>query len=238
MNNVAGYVSLASLDRKAMNTIISKIQEIYRKCIYVDDIDSSPNAKIHMPILSPHKVKDEKEETLKMNTRQLRLYTTSREIYYYNMMASRHALFKDIFFEEMYKSSDVVFSKGGHLCTLAYQCFGQGMRDHVSDWLINYRKLFIDNKVDDFHIYIRISPKEAMRRKYPNTHEDDLSDKEMQFFEKVDSGYMFGVGSINEKDINRGERAVVINGEDPEDIVFKNVLKAINRHRTLGPEHT
>lgn len=218
-------ISLVGIERAGKGTVIAELKKVYgEQIVFVNEPGSAPRAEIFRAILKPKELGQ--AETLVADRRHyISTYQPSSAVYYHTMMAARYDLFENRILK--LQDTEIVFSDRGHLCTLAYQCFAQGMMGHIGDWQANYYRLFVDNRVDDLHVYLHISPEESCKRKDNRRSEDAFDEATLDFYRKVDQGYVFGIDFVNS--LHRGVRGLIINGELSEEEVFREIRDLVVR---------
>ena len=101
--------------------------------------------------------------------------------------------------------------------TVAYQGYGRGLNIGYLEKLNNFGT---DNIYPEFTIILDIDPNKAMRR-LQRTAPDRMESIGIDFFEKVQEGYY----QIAKR---YPDRCMIINGDQPVDIVFSLIYQSIN----------
>lgn len=228
-NRIVNYVSIVGIERAGKGTLLESLKGDpgLAGVHFVHEPGSTPRADIFRAVLKP-KEESVLETVSKESLRRIRDFTISPEVYYHTMMAARHDLLQTFASGE----SKSIISDRGHLCTLAYQCYGQELHDYILYWQEDYKRLFQDTGINDLHILLDISPEESVRRRPDRRSTDNFDSAEFSFYKKVREGYLSGLAFIRGCDflINR---TVIVNGERDPDIVLSEVRQIVHRHLKL-----
>ena len=221
------YVSIVGIERAGKGTLIHALRSNpdLKDIIFVNEPGSSPRARIFRAILKPRE-ESSAESISGPDLRRISELKVSPEVYFHTMTAARHELL-DMLTET---AGATIISDRGHLCTLAYQCYGQGLTHHINVWQDTYRKLFIDNNIDDLHVLLDISPEESLRRKDSRQSTDAFDEKDLKFYEDVRRGYLRGLEFINTQSRSVKPRGIIVSGAQPKEQSLTEMTTIIKNH--------
>ena len=131
--------------------------------------------------------------------------------------ASRHQLTEEVIRPHLKKNYIVICDRYYDSST-AYQGYG-GNLDIKTIEKIN--GIATGNLIPEVTFYIDISYKDSIkRRKKINKSHDRIESKKIMYYNKVRKGYI-NIAKKNKK------RIIVLNGKNPADLIFRQVLKAL-----------
>lgn len=218
------YISLVGIERAGKGTVLASLNNDLSLSgfKFVREPGSSPRARIFREILKPRETTTQDKALPETVLAALAESRISPEVYYHVMVAGRYDLFENL------KDQPKILSDRGHLCTLAYQCFGQQLFHHIGDWQADYYRLFRDRNIDDLHIFLDITPEESINRRSGRASNDPFDEAELGFYTRVREGYLHGLNFVNTT--SSKTRTAIVSGAQKEDVVFEQVKQLILDH--------